>query len=61
MGGGGSNNGWGGVKSPKLFSENTQSVICTANISKPLKIYLCIFVGNITTRLQGLKERLKTK
>ena len=26
------NYGWVGVKSPKLFSENTHSVICTANI-----------------------------
>ena len=26
------NYGWVGIKSPKLFSENTHSVICTANI-----------------------------
>ena len=28
------NCGWVWVKSPKLFSENTHSVICTANIQK---------------------------
>ena len=28
------NNGLMGVKSPELFSENTHSVICTANIQK---------------------------
>ena len=28
------NNGWVGVKRPKLFSENTHSVVCTENIQK---------------------------
>ena len=41
------NNGWVGVRSPKLFSENTHSVICTANIQTETYNTIILLSGEV--------------
>ena len=43
-------NGWVEVKSPKLFNENTHSVICTANIQTETYNTIILLSGEVITR-----------